>query len=235
MSDLLLIDDDPEVAELLSSYLQSEGFALDSMYTGESGIQAAEKKSYELILLDVMLPDLSGFNVLSALRSSSNIPVIMLTGRGEEIDRVVGLEMGADDYIAKPFPLRELLARIRAVLRRYDTSRSEGGAVKMLRKKSIEFGNVVIDRNTRNMTLDDNPVHLTSTEYDIVEQLALNMGAVVERNDLMEQALGRGVEFDDYVLNVHMSNLRKKLGAHVSIKTIRGRGYLLATSQGAAV
>ncbi|BDQ36980.1 DNA-binding response regulator [Pseudodesulfovibrio nedwellii] len=235
MSDLLLIDDDPEVAELLSSYLQSEGFALDSMYTGESGIQAAEKKSYELILLDVMLPDLSGFNVLSALRSSSNIPVIMLTGRGEEIDRVVGLEMGADDYIAKPFPLRELLARIRAVLRRYDTSRSEGGAVKMLRKKSIEFGNVVIDRNTRNMTLDDNPVHLTSTEYDIVEQLALNMGAVVERNDLMEQALGRGVEFDDYVLNVHMSNLRKKLGSHVSIKTIRGRGYLLATSQGAAV
>ncbi len=103
MSDLLLIDDDPEVAELLSSYLQSEGFTLDSMYTGESGIQAAEKKSYELILLDVMLPDLSGFNVLSALRSSSNIPVIMLTGRGEEIDRVVGLEMGADDYIANLF------------------------------------------------------------------------------------------------------------------------------------
>jgi len=235
MSDLLLIDDDPEVAELLSSYLQSEGFALDSVYTGESGIQAAEKKSYELILLDVMLPDLSGFNVLSALRANSNIPVIMLTGRGEEIDRVVGLEMGADDYIAKPFPLRELLARIRAVLRRYDASQSEGGAVKMLRKKSIEFGNVVIDRNTRNMTLDENPVHLTSTEYDIVEQLALNMGAVVERNDLMEQALGRGVEFDDYVLNVHMSNLRKKLGSHVSIKTIRGRGYLLATSQGAAV
>ena len=235
MSDLLLIDDDPEVAELLSSYLQSEGFALDSVYTGESGIQAAEKKSYELILLDVMLPDLSGFNVLSALRANSNIPVIMLTGRGEEIDRVVGLEMGADDYIAKPFPLRELLARIRAVLRRYDASQSEGGAVKMLRKKSIEFGNVVIDRNTRNMTLDENPVHLTSTEYDIVEQLALNMGAVVERNDLMEQALGRGVEFDDYVLNVHMSNLRKKLGSHVSIKTIRGRGYLLATSQGATV
>lgn len=235
MSDLLLIDDDPEVAELLSSYLQSEGFALDSVYTGEAGVQAAEKKAYELILLDVMLPDLSGFNVLSALRSNSNIPVIMLTGRGEEIDRVVGLEMGADDYIAKPFPLRELLARIRAVLRRYDASRSEGGAVKMLRKKSIEFGNVVIDRNTRNMTLDDSPVHLTSTEYDIVEQLALNMGAVVERNDLMEQALGRGVEFDDYVLNVHMSNLRKKLGSHVSIKTIRGRGYLLATSQGAAV
>ncbi|BCS87646.1 response regulator transcription factor [Pseudodesulfovibrio sediminis] len=235
MNDLLLIDDDPEIGELLTSYLQGEGFVLDSVYRGEVGIKAAEKKSYELILLDVMLPDMSGFNVLSALRTNSNVPVVMLTGRGEEIDRVVGLEMGADDYIAKPFPLRELLARIRAVLRRYEGGHAEGPSIKMHMKKNIEFGNVVINRNTRVLQVDNEPVHLTSTEYDLIEQLAINMGAVVERNALMEGALGRGVEFDDYVLNVHMSNLRKKLGEQVSIKTIRGRGYLLAASGRASV
>ncbi len=232
MADILLVDDDPELAEMLTSYFQSEGFQLDSVLTGKSGLKMMESKGYELILLDVMLPDMSGFNVLSALRSDSNIPVIMLTGRGEEIDRVVGLEMGADDYISKPFPLRELLARIRAVLRRYDSGHPNASQVKLpSAKKNIEFGDVVINRSARNITLEKNLVHLTSTEFDLVEQLAMNMGCVVERNDLMENALGRGMEFDDYVLNVHMSNVRKKLGEHISIKTIRGRGYLMATPQ----
>lgn len=236
MAEILLVDDDPELAEMLTSYFESEGMHLDSAPTGKAGLKSIEAKGYELILLDVMLPDMSGFNVLSALRSTSEVPVIMLTGRGEEIDRVVGLEMGADDYIPKPFPLRELLARIRAVLRRYEVGGASGSPVKLPSpKKNIEFGEVVINRSARNMTLEHNPVHLTSTEFDLIEQLAMNMGSVVERNDLMEQALGRGMEFDDYVLNVHMSNLRKKLGKHVSIKTIRGRGYLLATPAAGAM
>ena len=235
MSDILLIDDDPELAELLTNYLEGEGNSLDVAFSGGDGLEMALNGDYQLVLLDVMLPDMSGFNVLSKLRVSSLVPVVMLTGRGEEIDRVVGLEMGADDYVAKPFPLRELLARIRAVLRRYAAAPSGEDAV-MPRsvKQDIDLGSVVINRNARNLIRDEQPVHLTSTEFDLVEQLALNAGSVVDRSDLMKRALGRNEDFDDYVLNVHMSNLRKKLGDSVSIKTIRGRGYLLAVPGGGA-
>lgn len=236
MNELLLIDDDLELGEMLISYLSGEGFSLDIAGTGNSGLGMAEKQAYELVILDVMLPDTSGFNVLSQLRAESSVPVIMLTGRGEEIDRVVGLEMGADDYVSKPFQLRELLARIRAVLRRYGVAADEEQIMHSVKpKKGIEIGEVSLNRNARHLKLGDSPVHLTSTEYDIIEMLALNMGNVVERNDLMETALGRGEDFDDYVLNVHMSNIRKKLGQYISIKTIRGRGYLLAVPQEAAV
>ncbi|MEF2230759.1 MAG: response regulator transcription factor [Pseudodesulfovibrio sp.] len=235
MNEILLIDDDPELGELLAKYLGGEGFRLDVAHDGESGLKRAEGREFQLILLDVMLPDMSGFNVLSALRATSTVPVVMLTGRGEEIDRVVGLEMGADDYVAKPFPLRELLARIRAVLRRYSTTPADDAALKTRpAKRNIELGSVVINRGARFLSLGERTVHLTSTEFDLVEQLALNAGSVVERTSLMEKALGRGEDFDDYVLNVHMSNLRKKLGDSLVIKTIRGRGYLLAQPQGGA-
>lgn len=233
MSHLLLIDDDPELAELLASYLTGEGYGLDTATSGSAGLELVRDGDYDLVLLDVVLPDTSGFNTLAQLRADSQVPVIMLTGRGEEIDRVVGLEMGADDYVPKPFQLRELLARIRAVLRRYSVITDAETAAQTVRlRKNIEIGQVRLDRNARNLHLDGKPVHLTSTEYDIIEMLALSAGNVVERNNLMEKALGRGEDFDDYVLNVHMSNLRKKLGGHVSIKTIRGRGYLLAMPQG---
>lgn len=231
MDKILLVDDDPELAELLGGYLDKEGFSLDVSYDGESGLEKVrDDSSYSLVILDVMLPDMSGFNVLSRLRADCNLPVIMLTGRGEEIDRVVGLEMGADDYIAKPFPLRELLARMRAVLRRYEfTPTVEAGTA--VAKEDIILGDMVINRGARVVSIADEPVHLTSTEFGLIEILAVNLGSVVEREDLMEQALGRGTDFDDYVLNVHMNNLRKKLGTRVSIKTIRGRGYLLAVPQ----
>ncbi|OIQ50808.1 Response regulator ArlR [Pseudodesulfovibrio hydrargyri] len=236
MKDLLLIDDDPELAELLRAYLGGEGIGLDAAVSGSAGLEMARAGDYELVILDVMLPDTSGFNVLTKLRAVSGVPVIMLTGRGEEIDRVIGLEMGADDYVSKPFQLRELLARIHAVLRRYGRGAGEGGEPAMAKAKpGIGIGEVHLNRNARNMTIGGEPVHLTSTEFDILEMLALNMGNVVERTDLMERALGRGEDFDDYVLNVHMSNLRKKLDRHVCIKTIRGRGYLLAVPQEEAV
>ncbi|AMK12584.1 MAG: response regulator transcription factor [Pseudodesulfovibrio sp.] len=236
MKDLLLIDDDPELAELLGAYLGEEGIGLDAAVNGGDGLDMARRGEYELIILDVMLPDTSGFNVLTKLRGSSNVPVIMLTGRGEEIDRVVGLEMGADDYVSKPFQLRELLARIRAVLRRYGAGGEEGGSAPVAKAKpDIEINDVRLNRNARNLTIGGTPVHLTSTEFDILEMLAVNMGSVVERNALMERALGRSEDFDDYVLNVHMSNLRKKLDRHVGIKTIRGRGYLLTVPQEEAV
>ncbi len=236
MNKVLLIDDDPELFELLAGYLESEGFVLDSAYDGESGLKLAEDKEYSLIILDIMLPDTSGFNILSKLRAAFDVPVIMLTGRGEEIDRVVGLEMGADDYMAKPFPLRELLARMRAVLRRYSPVSGAGGpSLAASPQKDIEIGGVVINRSARHVTLDESVVHMTSTEFGLIEQLALNIGSIVNREELMEKALGRGVDFDDYILNVHMSNLRKKIGKHLSIKTIRGRGYLLVHPQKEAV
>ncbi len=229
---VLIVDDDAKLRDLLTQYLEGYGYVVSTLPSGEGIIDEVKNSSPSIVILDIMMPGKDGLEVLRELRPHSNVPVIMLTGRGEEIDRVVGLEMGADDYIAKPFPLRELLARIRAVLRRYDSGRSSGSPVKIPSpKKNIEFGDVVINRSARNMTLEKAPVHLTSTEFDLVEQLAMSMGSVVERNDLMENALGRGMDFDDYVLNVHMSNLRKKLGQHVSIKTIRGRGYLMATPQ----
>lgn len=232
MKDLLLIDDDPELAELLKAYLGGEGLGLDAAVTGSEGLEMARAGDYGLVILDVMLPDTSGFNVLTRLRAHTSVPVIMLTGRGEEIDRVVGLEMGADDYVSKPFQLRELLARIRAVLRRYGSGHEEEVRTAAVKPKpDMGIGDVLLDRNARNMTVSGSPVHLTSTEFDILEMLALNMGNVVERGSLMEKALGRSEDFDDYVLNVHMSNLRKKLDRHVSIKTIRGRGYLLAVPQ----
>lgn len=236
MNKVLLVDDDPELAELLGRYLEGEGFALDAAYNGESGLARARSEEYCLIILDVMLPDTSGFNVLSRLRGDSGVPVIMLTGRGEEIDRVVGLEMGADDYVSKPFPLRELLARMRAVLRRVAPDRGDDDARQPARPQGdIKVGDILINRGAQQVTLSDAPVHLTSTEFGLIEQLALNLGNIVQREDLMEKALGRDTDFDDYVLNVHMSNLRRKLGGHASIKTIRGRGYLLAVPQAGAV
>lgn len=231
MTTALLIDDDPELGELLSKYLGAEGIALHVARSAGEGLQQFRTGAHDLIILDIMLPDTSGFEVLGRLRAESNIPIIMLTGRGEEVDRVVGLEKGADDYIPKPFPLRELLARMRAVLRRYSNTAASAAGTQARPRATVRIGDLTIDPGARLATLGVNPLHLTATEFSILEMLSSNPGNIVEREALMENALGKGMDFDDYVLNVHMSNLRKKLAGHVSIKTIRGRGYFMAVAQ----
>lgn len=235
MNKILLIDDDPELGELLGSYLGDEGYELEACCTAKNGLKAFENGDHDLVILDIILPDISGLNVLGKIRAESSVPVLMLTGKGEEVDRVVGLEMGADDYICKPFPLRELLARMRAALRRSSPSVIvEDPSVPPL-KGQLKIGNIIVNLDTRSVLVNGEPTHFTAAEYCIIELLALNCGKLVERDRLMETALGRSADFDDYVLNVHMSNLRRKAGKTVSIKTIRGRGYMMtARSQAEA-
>lgn len=225
---ILIIDDDIELCEMLQAYLAEEGFASTCTHSAAAGLNKVREEDPALVVLDVMLPDMNGFDVLSRIRAESPKPVIMLTGRGEEVDRVVGLEMGADDYVSKPFPLRELLARIRAVLRRSAATPPPAASQKTM--QTMDMGPLHINPGAQSATVEGRPIHLTAAEFSILEQLVRAPGSVIERETLMKTALGRDPSFDDYVLNVHMSNLRRKLGSEVPIKTIRGRGYLLSTA-----
>lgn len=226
MNKILLIDDDPEMGELLSTYLDGEGYSLHHACTAKEGLNTLNHGEFDLVLLDIVLPDISGLNVLEKIRLDSTIPVIMLTGKGDEVDRVVGLEMGADDYICKPFPLRELLARMRASLRRCSMSEASSTKTPSSRGK-LKVGNLEINLDSHAIMVQGIETHFTAAEFSIIEHLAASCGKLIERDELMEIALGRTVDFDDYVLNVHMSNLRRKIGDSVSIKTIRGRGYMM--------
>ncbi|WP_415717807.1 response regulator transcription factor [Maridesulfovibrio sp.] len=226
MNKILLIDDDPEMGELLSTYLDGEGYSLQHRCTAKEGLKAFGNDEYDLVLLDIVLPDISGLNVLEKIRLDSTVPVIMLTGKGDEVDRVVGLEMGADDYICKPFPLRELLARIRASLRRCSMA-PQSRSITPTSKGNIKVGGLDINLDSHSIQVRGIDTHFTAAEFSIIEHLAASCGKLIERDELMEIALGRTADFDDYVLNVHMSNLRRKIGDSVSIKTIRGRGYMM--------
>ncbi len=226
MNKILLIDDDPEMGELLSTYLDGEGYSLLHACTAKEGLKTLDNGEFDLVLLDIVLPDISGLNVLEKIRMDSTIPVIMLTGKGDEVDRVVGLEMGADDYICKPFPLRELLARMRASLRRCSMGSTSSTQTPSTRGK-LKVGGLEINLDSHAIMVQGIETHFTAAEFSIIEHLAASCGKLIERDELMEIALGRTVDFDDYVLNVHMSNLRRKIGDSVSIKTIRGRGYMM--------
>lgn len=236
MERILAIDDDVALCELLTDYLVAEGFEVESAHDGETGLEAACGDKHDLIVLDVMLPRINGFEVLRHLRSRSNTPVIMLTARGETIDRIVGLEIGADDYLAKPFNPRELVARIRAVLRRMQHDGEEGRVP--VAPEALKVGDVEMYIETRLVLLRGDPVNLTAMEFSLLEALLRKAGHFVPREELIRSVLGRSPYPYDRSIDVHVSRLRKKLGREVDgterIKTIRNVGYLYALTTSAA-
>jgi two-component system response regulator CpxR len=225
---ILLIDDDKELCALLSEYLQSEGFAVEAVHDGERGLEKALTSDAALVVLDVMLPGRNGFDVLRQLRQQSRQPVLLLTARGEEVDRIVGLEIGADDYLPKPFNPRELVARIRAILRR-----AQPGANGQPLPEPVRVGDLELDPATRVVRRGGRAVDLTSIEFSLLEALLREAGHVVSREHLSESVLSRKFSPFDRSIDMHVSKLRKKLGDNEEerIKTVRGTGYILAYSR----
>jgi two-component system, OmpR family, response regulator len=218
---VLIVDDDERLYELLAQYLAENGVIAKRAATGPQGLKALESgESFDAVLLDVMLPGLDGLSLLKRLREKSAIPVIMLTAKGDETDRVVGLELGADDYLAKPFSPRELLARLRAVLRRTQVDPN---------KEQLTVGTMAFDIQARSVLRDGRPVELTGLEFDLLLALAKRAGRVVPRSNLLELAGRSDVNVSDRTVDVHVSHIRKKLGDDdaVLLKTVRGVGYVL--------
>lgn len=223
---LLVIDDDEKLCRMVGQYLAPHGYAVTFAHTGPSGLEAALAAAYDIIILDVMLPGFDGFEVLRRLRQTSRVPVLMLTGLGEEADRIVGLEIGADDYLPKTFSTRELLARLRAVLRR--TSRE---APEPEKPRTIEVGDLLINPDTRSATLAQIPVNFTPLEFDLLLAMAKAVGRVQTRDQLLQSVAGREYEIFDRSIDVHISSIRRKLGddfrAPRYIVTFRSAGYML--------
>ncbi|SRR5690554_2956764 len=218
---VLLVEDDEELRVLLARYLTGQGFEVREAANGRDGLTLAAEGLTDIVVLDIMLPDISGLEVLRELRMKNHLPVILLTARGDETDRIVGFEVGADDYIPKPCNPRELVARIQAVLRRIAwDSQTEVGADRV-------FGDLRVEPEQRRVYLRDEPVELTATEYEVLQVLLAHAGNVVRKTDLMQWALGRRLAAYDRTLDMHISNLRRKLGPEEPsrIETVRGLGY----------
>lgn len=225
---ILVIDDDVELCSLVSEYLRPEGFQVECVHDGKAGLARVLSGEHLLAVLDVMLPGLNGFDVLRKIRETSRVPVLLLTARGEDVDRIVGLEIGADDYLPKPFNPRELVARIRAVLRR---TRPNGEAAV---PDVIRVGDVELDPATRTVHHRGNPVELTSVEFGLLHVLLREAGRVVSREALVDEVLGRKFSPFDRSIDMHVSKVRKKLGDSDDedhIKTIRGAGYIFALAR----
>jgi len=231
MEKILIIDDDEDLCELVSEYLETEGFQTETTHDGESGVVKALEKDNALVILDVMLPKLNGFEVLKKIRTVSGVPVLMLTARGDDVDRIVGLEIGADDYLPKPFNPRELVARIRAVLRRYKTS--ESSETVSITRERLVVDDVVLDVNARSTYCNEKEIDLTSVEFDLLKILLRSAGNVLNKDEIAREVLGRELSPFDRSIDMHVSNLRKKLGARPDgserIKTIRSVGYIYTT------
>lgn len=221
---LLLVDDDVELCSMMREFFAQEGHRLDCAYNGREGLTAALNEAYDLVILDVMLPILDGFELLQRLRRRKDLPIIMLTARVQQKDRIHGLDAGADDYLPKPFDPDELLARIRAVLRRSESiSRAES--------HDLIVGNIRINPTTREAWLNDEPVELTATEFDLLEMLMRSPGRVVSRDEITASLFEREATPYDRFLDVHISHLRKKLeDGRTVIRTVRGVGYVFTGS-----
>lgn len=226
MDRILVIDDDVELCSLVGEYLEPEGFQVEAVYDGNRGLERALSGDHLLAVLDVMLPGMNGFDVLRRIRNTSKLPVLLLTARGEDVDRIVGLEIGADDYLPKPFNPRELVARIRAILRRTQgAGKSEEGMPEIVR-----VGDVELDPATRTVRHHGQPVELTSVEFNLLHVLLREAGHVVTRERLVDEVLSRKFSPFDRSIDMHVSKVRKKLGESdngaVHIKTVRGVGYI---------
>jgi len=223
---ILVVDDDVELCSLVSEYLRPEGFQVDAVHDGKAGLAMATSGDYLLAVLDVMLPGMNGFDVLRRIRNTSRVPVLLLTARGEDVDRIVGLEIGADDYLPKPFNPRELVARIRAILRR---TRGKGDPSV---PDIIRVGDVELDPATRTVNHRGKPVELTSVEFSLLNVLLREAGRVVTREALVDEVLGRKFSPFDRSIDMHVSKVRKKLDdSEDHIKTIRGAGYIFALAR----
>ncbi|MCG7536325.1 response regulator transcription factor [Pseudoalteromonas sp. OOF1S-7] len=222
-ANVLIIDDDRGLCELLQDYLQGEGCKVYTAYTGPEGLDMALTREFDVILLDVMLPQLDGFEVLKALRTKKMTPVIMLTAKGDDFDRIFGLELGADDYIPKPFNHRELLARIKAITRRVAHLLHSTVA------PSFKYHDLVLDLPSRTANIKGTPLPLTGTEYEMLYQLVKSAGQTVTKQTLSQTVLGRPLAPYDRSVDMHVSNVRKKIAqysSHTYIKTLRGSGYI---------
>lgn len=224
---ILLVDDDTELCEMLVEYLEPQGFRLVVVHDGELAAQRAGEGQFEAMVLDVMLPGMDGFEVLRSVRTKHDIPILMLTARGDDVDRIVGLEMGADDYLPKPFNPRELVARLRALLRRAGPATQPPPT----NLDAIRVGDLTVRPRARQGLRGSRPLALTSTEYTILETLMRRAGRVVAKSDLSQAALGKPLQRYDRSLDVHVSNLRRKIGegpkGESPIITVRGVGYQL--------
>lgn len=223
MARVLLVDDDEQLTEMLLDFLRPERMEVTTCPTGEQGLASLRAGEFDLLVLDIMLPGMDGLEVLKSLRQFSNIPVIMLTARGDDVDRIIGLEFGADDYLAKPFNPRELLARIKAILRRAPASKTHD--------QRLTVGSIQLDPQRRRVRVADSPLTLTGTEFEILRCLLESPGLVVSKDELSERALGRRLMPYDRSIDTHISNLRGKLlraGAEAgTIDNQRGVGYVL--------
>ncbi|MBT1449822.1 response regulator transcription factor [Glaciecola sp. XM2] len=228
MQKLLIIDDDIDLTTLLSEYLSAQQFDVAVANSPDEGIARLKNEKFDVLLLDVMMPVMDGFEALKALRQFSSIPVIMLTARGDDFDKILGLELGADDYLPKPFNHRELLARIKALIRRLDPA---GG---FTIGKVLSLHNITVDESSRSVKVLNKAIEMTGTEFVMLAQLMKSAGQLLSKEQLSESVLGRKLAPFDRSLDMHVSNIRKKLaqeGVQDVIKTVRGNGYMMVTEQ----
>jgi two-component system alkaline phosphatase synthesis response regulator PhoP len=220
MTTILVVDDEPNIVALAKLYLEQEGYRVEGVGNGNDALSKMDSIKPSLIVLDLMLPDIDGFEVCREIRKKSDVPILMLTARKEDIDKIVGLELGADDYITKPFNPRELVARVKAILRRYKAGLKSGEA--------IEVGNLRIDQAQREATTAGQPLRLRTKEFDLLATLAQNLGVVLTRDRLLEIVWETDYYGETRTVDIHINHLRDKLsGANVSIETVRGIGYKL--------
>ena len=220
-AELLLIEDDLEISELLSTFLSKEGFTISCAWDGLEGERLALSQPFDAIILDIMLPEKDGLSVLRDIRAKIDTPILMLTAKGEELDRIIGFEVGADDYLPKPFNPRELLARIRALLRRVEIDRKAPSET----FSELVSESITLKLKTRDALIEQQPTELTSTEFTILLTLMSSPNEIISKEELTQKALGRKLTLYDRAIDMHMSNLRKKLNSD-QIKTVRGSGYL---------